>query len=130
MASYLYQPVTQHEEKDLRDLINEILHVSGLETLPEQNFVPFLIFCQNNRGHGAKRIPFRTSRAYPGYLETPIAKIQSEPILDLCGELAGVIYESLEFHRNRKLMAFLNHVVLTLDRRARSPVKKRRTRSR
>lgn len=123
--SYLDSPVQDYQEKALQDLVDEMLHVAGLENSHRQNFIPFLILCQHPNGGSTKRIPFRRERCYPGYLDTSIERTESPVIQRLCQELAGKLYEPLEMHINKKLMTFLNYVVLNLER-ASSRARRRR----
>jgi hypothetical protein len=113
---YLDRPLSEIGDADVQRLMQEMLHASGLQNA-SQNFVPFLILCQHPGGAGSDRIPFHISRTHPGFLETRIDKITSSSIHQLCKDLAGLIYEPLEMHSNRKLMTFLNHVVRVLERR-------------
>jgi hypothetical protein len=121
---YLTLPVAEIDDKDFAQLVQEMIHASGIQ-LVTQSFVPFLISCQHPDGGGTARIPFRPARTFPGLLETRIDKITSNSIQELCQEVAATIDESLEMHANTKLMTFLIYVVRALEKKSKRSRRRR-----
>lgn len=105
-------------DPDISGLLKELEHATGIPRgqLP---FLPHLILCLHPSGAGTRRIPLHPSRTVPGALETPIAKIESAAIREVCAEIAATRYESLELHVTKKLMTYFNRVVLDATKRRR-----------
>lgn len=127
MRTFLNTPIGDLGELDLRELLDELTHASGVDhrDLKAIPFVPFLIACSHPAGGGTARVPLHPLRTRPGLLETRIDKIESHSIQGLCGELTAAIHQSLEMHSNKKLMTLLNLVVRELDKKQRRPKPRR-----
>jgi len=120
VTAHRNQPIGKIADPDLNALIDELADAAGVQrrTCCALPFLPFLMLCVHPGGAGSKRVPLHPSRTRPGLLETPIQKIESPVIHELCGELAGILYESLEMRITKKLMTFLNYVARKHEQKA------------
>lgn len=107
MDKWLNAKVGDIEDELFRELIVELTSACGIYASSEAIICHFLVSCVYPLGTGTKRVPISTDHlpASP-LLETPIGRLPSGPVFDLCRELARD--EALEFFHGERLRNFLN----------------------
>jgi hypothetical protein len=118
MSRWLDLPICEFPKGALTDLLEELTAATGVEHQGSpMHFTPFLIHCLHPQGGGTPRVLLHQQRTRPGYLERRIDKIENQQVQELFKELAAIIFQHYQMHESRKLMAFFNLVVRTLEKK-------------